>query len=258
MKQFLGIVGYEFRMSIQRKGILIITFLFTAFFIYIWLQNGADFDVKESMTNQLMAEAGQMVFMLNLFFPVVAGISAADRSIRDFKLGVRELQRATHLQNSTYVLGKYFGVTLSFLVIDLVIVLMISTAVVLVYHYAAIFILYGLACVFLIALPGLFFIMAFSLACPLFMPLRVYQILFTGYWYWGNFISPTVMFTISDTVLNASGEFPMTAFLGVLVSVDSPGVSTTKAITNIAVLLLCAALALTGMTASIGTRERSC
>jgi hypothetical protein len=258
MKQFLGIVGYEFRMSIQRKGILIITILFSAFYIYIWLNMGGNFEVKEGIQNPLFAEAGQTIFGMNLFFPVVAGISAADRAVRDFKLGVRELLRATHLKNSTYILGKYFGVTLSFLTIEMIVISLVSITAVLFLQWPAAFILYGLLSVLLISAPGLFFIMAFSLACPLVMPLRVYQILFTGYWYWGNFINPTVMFTISDTVLNASGEFPMTAFLGVLVSVDSPSVSTTKAIANIAVLLLCAALVLAGMTATIGKRERSC
>ena len=42
-------------------------------------------------------EAGHMVFMFNIFLPLLAGILAADRMQRDFRTGVRELQRSTPL-----------------------------------------------------------------------------------------------------------------------------------------------------------------
>jgi hypothetical protein len=256
MKQFFGVLRYEYRMSIKRRSILITAFIFSAYYIFMWMTNEYHFDLAEGITNPLFAQAGQNVFGLNLFFPVVVGIAASDRALRDFKLGTRELLRATDLRNSTYVLGKYFGVVLSFVTLEFAIVLLVSTFIVVKLHWSALFILYNLLSVLLISTPGLCFIIAFSLLCPLFMPLRVYQILFTGYWYWGNFISPQVMITLSDTVLNASGEFPMTAFLGVMVSVDSPGVTHAKAIANILTLLLVAALVLTGMVAYINKTEK--
>ena len=48
----------------------------------------------------------------------------------------------------------------------------------------------------------------------------------------------------------------MTAFLGVMVSADSPEVTQAKAIANILTLLLVAVLALTGMTAYINKTEK--
>ncbi|MDK2982483.1 MAG: hypothetical protein PWQ55_2830 [Chloroflexota bacterium] len=256
MKQFLGVLRYEFNMSFKRRSILITALLFSAYYIYLWLTNEYSFDIAEGFVNPLFAQAGRNVFGLNLFFPVVVGIAASDRALRDFQLGTRELLRATHLRKTTYVLGKYCGVVASFIALEFIIVFLVSTLIVFIYHVPAIIILYHFLCVLFISAPGLCFIIAFSLFFPLFMPLRVYQILFTGYWYWGNFISPTVMFTLSDTVLNASGEFPMTAFLGVMVSVDSPLVTQAKAITNIAVLLLTAALVLAAMTTYINKTER--
>ncbi len=75
----------------------------------------------------------------------------------------------------------------------------------------------------------------------------VYQILFTGYWYWGNFLSPQVMFTVSDTLLNASGKYALMAFYGVQISVDSPEVASGQRLSsNIIVLLGCAGIALAG------------
>ena len=61
-------------------------------------------------------------------------------------------------------------------------------------------------------LPPLAFVAAFSIACPAVLPVRVYQVLFTGYWFWGNFLSPKVLPTISGTVLVASGLPQASAF----------------------------------------------
>ena len=256
MKKLLGIMRYEYQMSIQRKGLLVIALLFTAFYLYMWIDLGVEVALEQDIHQTLFSEAGQTVFFLNLFYPVIAGISAADRVIRDYKLGVREILRSTSANNVTYVLGKYLGVVGSLLSVELLIAISVSTFLVVVYQWPAIFITYNLLAVLILSGPGLMFITAFSLACPLIMPVRVYQILFTGYWYWGNFLSSQVMFTISDTLLNASGKYPLMAFFGVKIATNSPDVPPIKAVANILVLLGCAGLALTTMIAFIRQNER--
>jgi hypothetical protein len=37
-------------------------------------------------------------------------------------------------------------------------------------------------------------------------------VLFTGYWFWGNLLTPKAFPTISDTVLNAVGQYPLQAY----------------------------------------------
>ena len=76
------------------------------------------------------------------------------------------------------------------------------------------------------------------------MPLRVYQVLFTGYWFWGNFLSPSVLPTLSDTYLTPSGKYAMQAFFGRATSINSPTVTTTDAVINLVVLALCILVAL--------------
>ena len=138
----------------------------------------------------------------------------------------------------------------------MLIAMSVSAFLVVAYQWPAQFIGYNMLAVVLLTAPGFLFITAFSLACPLIMPVRVYQILFTGYWYWGNYLSPQVMFTISDTLLNACGKFALMAFFGVKISVDSPPVSPMYAVANILVLLACAGMALADMIAYLGWRER--
>jgi ABC-2 type transport system permease protein len=256
MKKLLGIMRYEYQMATQRKGLLVIALLFAAFYIYLWIDLGVEVEISEDIKQLLFSEAGQTVFFLNLFYPVIAGISAADRAVRDYNLSVREILRSTDTNTRTYVLGKYFGVVFSLLSIEMLIVLLVSLFLVITFKWPIYFIFYNLLAVVVLSAPGLCFITAFSLACPLVMPIRVYQILFTGYWYWGNYLSPQVMFTVSDTLLNASGKYALMALYGIQISVNTPQATPQEAVLNIIVLLACASIALAVMILYVEQNDR--
>jgi len=253
--KFFGLLAYEYRMSIQRRSMLIIMGIFTIFYGYLWMQMDLDYDMAFVSREAMLSEAGQAAFFINLFFPVIAGIAAADRAVRDTKLGVREILQATELKNSTYVLGKYLGVSLSLLSMIVFIATAVSLFVVFLTEAPLAFVLYSLLAVVVLSGPAIFFVTAFSLACPLVLPVRAYQILFTGYWYWGNYLSPQVLPTVSDTLLNASGKYALMGLFGVQISVNTPLVSPMDVAANIVVLLTCAGLALMVMTAYINWRE---
>ena len=249
MKKFFGAFCYEYKMSIQRVGLWVITFLFTVFYIFMGIQSTQEIDVEGlgASREDLLSQAGQIVFSLNLFFPVVAGIAAADRAIRDQTLDVRELIRSTGMPNPGYIAGKYLGVTLSLLTLSLAVILPSSLFMAVYYHWPLFFVLYSLWATILIIGPALFFVTAFSLVCPLFMPIRLYQILFTGYWFWGNFLSSNVMFTISETLLNASGRYALVGVFGNKMAGNWPEISVYQVGLNILLLIVCAFFALVGM-----------
>lgn len=256
MKKFLGVFRYEYKMSIQRFGVWIVVLLFTAFYIFMGIDASQDIDVDATSQEALFSQAGQTVFSLNLFFPVVAGIVAADRAVRDRTLGVRELLRATGVPNYSYVLGKYLGVSFSLLTLGMAITLPASLFLAIYYQWPLLFVLYALWATLLIVGPALFFVTAFSLVCPLIMPTRLYQILFTGYWYWGNFLSSNVMFTVSGTLLNASGRYALIGIFGMKMADAWPEMTVNTALLNILVLFTCAALALAGMMLVLRASER--
>jgi hypothetical protein len=233
MKKFLGFVYYEYKMSIQRASLWIVILLFTVFYIFMGIEGVDEMDIAGLAASReaLFSQAGMIVFSFNLFFPVAAGIAAADRTVRDRSLGV----------------GKYLGVTLSLLTLAIIATLVSSLFYVFFYHWPFVYILYALWAVLLIVGPALFFVTAFSLVCPLIMPTRLYQILFTGYWFWGNYLSPNVMFTVSDTLLNASGRFALVGVFGMKMASDWPAQPISQVGLNISVLLICAALALFAM-----------
>jgi ABC-2 type transport system permease protein len=217
MSQFTGLFRHEFSMSIRRPGLWIaygLLFLFYTIMLFL-PPPGGELDEGEIITmGELWKYAGRIVIQFNLFLPVVGGILAADRMQRDFRLGVRELQNSTPLNRPAYILGKYFGVLASVLLpvclwVTAVAVALAATG------YAPWAMVYAMpvACLAMIV-PAFAFVTAFSLACPLIMPLRVYQILFTGYWFWGNFLSPDAFPTLSETLLSAGGKFAFDGFFG--------------------------------------------
>jgi hypothetical protein len=190
--------------------------------------------------DQIWPKAGHIVFMFNIFLPLLAGILSADRMQRDLRLGTRELQRSTSLSAPAYILSKYMGVLLS--VLTPMFVLVTCTGLVLIAQgLAPVTILLPLLLAFLsIAVPSHAFVVAFALALPLVMPVRIFQVLFTGYWFWGNMLSPRAFPTISDTILNAIGQYPLQGFFGMyLDSTDNVtnGFTALEAILNLLVLM---------------------
>jgi hypothetical protein len=106
--------------------------------------------------------------------------------------------------------------------------------------------LYAVPVAFLaITVPAFAFVVAFSLACPMVMPLSIYQILFTGYWFWANFIPPKLFPTLNGTLLTPSGMFAQQVFFGGHLSLKGAVHHTpADAVANLAVLGLCSAAAL--------------
>lgn len=247
MSQLLGFARHEFSMSIRRPGFWISYILLSLFYIISILTPSMDGSEDIIPPDQIWSQAGHMVFMFNIFMPLLAGILAADRLQRDVRTGVRELQRSTPLSVPVYILAKYLGVLLSVLTPMFLLVAFTGIALVL-KGLAPLSLLWPILLAFLsISIPAHAFVVAFSLACPLVMPLRVYQVLFTGYWFWGNLLSPQAFPTISDTLLNAVGQYPLQGFFGM--NFDSThkvneGFTAPEAVLNLVVLAMCIASAL--------------
>jgi hypothetical protein len=93
-----------------------------------------------------------------------------------------------------------------------------------------------------ITVPAFAFVVAFSLACPMVMPLPVYQILFVGYWFWANFIPPALFPTLNGTLLTPSGIFALQGFFGGPASLGVQGAvryTPAQALLNLGVLGSC-------------------
>ncbi len=79
MMQLVDLVGQEFKMSTHRAGLWIAYILIALFFVL-----GLNTTNGEGLTDLLagrapLQEAAEMVYVLNMPLPLVAGILAADR-----------------------------------------------------------------------------------------------------------------------------------------------------------------------------------
>lgn len=265
MSAFFAVVRYEYRMAVRRWGMWVAFAIAAVPYLLPALTDPIDLGPTGSVAAGTMwAFAGSTVLQLNLLMPIIGGIVMADRLPRDWRLGTRELLAATPLGRRAYVLGKYAGAVAA-AVTPILATIGLLAAILSVRGLAAGVSPTGLAVMnggflagFLaITVPAYLFIGAFSLACPAVLPVRVYQVLYVGYWFWGNFLNPKVIPTLAGSLLTPSGEYAAAGFFAAskvsgMVSPHTPA----EGALSIAVLLACAAAALIALERYLAWQER--
>jgi len=260
MSQFFGVLRHEFKMAVKRPGMWI---AYAVLFVFYSITVFAPSEIGEGLpatVTEMWQHAAMILFYTNMFMVLLGGILAADRLQRDYRLGVRELQNSSPIRQSTYLMAKYLGVLTA----------VIAPMFIYVMAVAVYYVVRGVPPLFLAIMPIVFlvmggtafaFVVAFSIACPLFMPVRVYQVLFVGYWFWGNYLSPQVFPTISDTLLVPSGKYALYGFFHGFPEFFSkftqPSVATTEAILNLVILysIIIAVLVVTNLILRKQTRR---
>ncbi len=256
MSVFLGIVRYEYHMAVRRWGMWVACTLAAMPFISGLMRALAMGMPLPSGAAEVWSCAGSLALMLNLLLPIVGGVAMADGLPRDRRLSVWELLRATPLSRRTYLLGKYVGGVLVALTPFLAMLLLMAG--VLVRYGATVALIPATLAAFLaINVPAIAFVGAFSLACPAVLPVRVYQILFTGYWFWGNLITSDIFPTLNGTLLTPSGEFVGSAFFAATSGNAVPPHTVAEAVLNLAVLALVGVAALVALERYLAWRERT-
>lgn len=238
-----GVARYELRMQTRRRSLWVILGGLGLLTIAIALLT-----MTSPQAHALSAYDATVgwAIMVNLLLPVGLGILLADRLPRDREHGVDALLDGLPSSPTLRLLGKYLGATLATL---LPIAALYATGLVyIVARWGDPGALATAALAFAaINVPGVLFVAAFSLACPLVMPVPVYQVLYTGYWFWGN-MWPSGLLRIpslSHTVLMPMG----TVREWHLFRVDLPSDTSfhpqvLAGLASVAVLLACAAAAL--------------
>ncbi len=232
-----AVARYEFRMQIRRPAVWLVLGALGLYMLRLLIDS---LQLGVTSGNETPAWA----WLLQVLFPIGVGVLLADRFPRDRRTGVGELLNTAPPGETTRLVGKYLGATAAtigpmFLVYTAG-VLWIAT------HYpdpgAAL--VSAVPAFALINLPGLLFVAAYSVCCPIVMPVPLYQFLYVGYWFWGNLMPPSIMPTLRDTWLAPIG---MVAQQGIYRVVESPGTPPWQpldAVISIALLLGLAAAAL--------------
>ena len=203
-----GAVLYEFKMQVRRKALWIVTGLF---FLFTSLM---DFQGPWQLPDSTLVIVILMDWTHETqdFMPIAFGILLADRLPRDRRLRADELLWSLPGSLAERFLGKYVGATLATLV-PLFLIYAAGVVYVAVDRGSVQAILIGLAMFAAVSLPGLLFVAAFSVSCPVVLWVPLYQFLFICYWFWGNLLNPDRRIpTISGTWLTPYGDYMMYGF----------------------------------------------
>jgi hypothetical protein len=247
-----GLILHELGMSLRRPGLgIAYGLLFVFHTVILFAPPPIGEWTGESIPPGLVwPAAGRFLAALNVFFPLIAGILSADRMQRDLRLGMRELQESTALSPAAYVATKYAGVLASMLLPLFVWTTAIAVLMAAIGHAPPAFLGATLVAFVAITVPAFAFVVAFSIACPLVLPLPVYQVLFTGYWFWANFVPPQLFPTLNGTLVTPSGMF-VSALMR-----EPTSAAVIDAVMNLGALSLCTLGVLAVLTGALARRAR--
>lgn len=232
-----AVAAAEFRMQLRRRSLWLVLGLLGAYMLWILpdLKTGAQTPTQE---------AASWAWLLQVLMPIAFGVLLADRFPRDRKLRVDELLETSPAPTGVRLLGKYAGSTAATMVpIALTLAGGMAFMAVRTGDPAGV-LAGGVPAFFLVNLPGLLFVAAFSVCCPLIMPAPVYQFLFVGYWFWGNLLPPQILPTLRDTWLAPLGWQAARGILGIMEDTPGPIPTAFDGVMSITVLLLFAVAAL--------------
>ncbi len=211
---FGGAVSYEYRMQIRRPALWIAVALITLLVLgRAFAGNLAGFGSISASTYRAFPLEANVVAIGSYFLPIVFGILLADRLPRERRLGTLELLDSLPVGSGLRLWAKYVG-ALAAVLLPLLLGYLALTLVVAVRLHETGPLAAFLPVFALEALPGLLFVGAFSIGCPAALPVPLYAVLYTGYWFWGNLVPPSHAPTISCTPLTPIGTYASVAFFG--------------------------------------------
>lgn len=206
MNAFVGAVSYEFRMQLRRRSVWASIGLALLLLFALFTGTGRPEHVLPDADMALL-----LVGNASFFLPVAFGILMADRWRRERSLGTEELLESLPARFGARLWGKYFGATFATMI-----PLFLAFVLALLYLGARMgdptLVRFTPLIFVVVVAPGLFFVAAFSIACTEWLPVPLYSVLFTGYWFWGNLVPPGRMPTLNCTLLTPIGEYPAAAF----------------------------------------------
>jgi|SRR5579871_170737 hypothetical protein len=211
-----GALRYEFRMQIRRPTVWITFALFTLLMIALFQHPATTFE--ETYTRLLKQESLQKVladwaFNINNYLPICVGALLAGRLPRDRRTRVDELFTTMPTTRGTRLWGKLFGAMLA-TTVPMFLIYLGGVCFIASYAHNLLAIPLAFPTFIVVALPGLIFISAFSLACTAFLWSPLYQFLFICYWYWNTLWFHTDLVSLSRTLLSPIGLYTVMGIYG--------------------------------------------
>lgn len=232
----LGVARIEFLMQVRRRSL----WLFAGFLapihllllLRLWIRS------RDATPAQLV---GNWAVIMNLLPAMLVGVYMADRLTRDDATGVPCLFDALPEGPLIRLLGKYLGATAGATLPVLVVYAAGVCGLAAVNSSLAILLL-GTAAFLAVNVPGILFVAAYSLALPRMLSVPVYQVLFVGYYIWGNvYAGRGFLPSLGDTILTPIGWYRANGFFGAGVGGTTHDATAADATASILLLLVLSA-----------------
>jgi hypothetical protein len=212
MCETVAVLRSEYLMQIRRVGLWVSLILTVGVFFFLLLRTAqVSKAIPSDYVNQPWKLATLLIEEFNGFAPIAAGILAADRFTRDRLLGMSELLNSSLPSKSPLVLGKYLGSVLALFTPPFILLLGTLAYMAAYFHQPAVF-LTAPVVLLAVVVPSWLFVVAWSLIFPLVMPLRLYQVLFAGFWMWAIVVPPDRLPTINWSLFGVQGQYAHYAF----------------------------------------------
>ena len=203
LSQVRAVCRYEFRMQVRKRALWVSTLLLALVMILTQGDRGPRYAGAEATAREVM---GQWATLFSLLIPLAFGVVLADRVVRDRRLGVRALLTSLPVTDGRLLAGKYVGgVAASGL--PVLLVLLGAAGYEAVDRGTVATLGWALVAFAVVILPGLVFVAGFAVVCPLLVTAPVFRVLFVGYWFWGNLVPPSLLPSLTGTLLTPVGDY---------------------------------------------------
>jgi hypothetical protein len=204
------VIRYEFLMQIRKRSLWITTAVLAGALVVLQGDRGPRYVPAGTPARIVMTN---WAILLSILLPLGFGMVLADRLVRDRRLGVGRVLDSLPTEPRALVVGKYVGSVAATAVAGLAALLVAAVVEFAARRDVALF---GWAIVVfaLVMLPGLLFVGAFAVVTPMLITAPLFRILFVGYWFWGNMLSPLFLPSLTGTLLTPIGDYAASWLLG--------------------------------------------
>jgi ABC-2 type transport system permease protein len=203
MSELLAVGRYEFRMQARKRSLWLATLPLAALIALTQGDRGPSHLPATAPAREVM---GGWALLFGIVLPIGFGMVLADRLVRDRRLGTAALLESLPAGEGVLLTGKYLGGVVATSLPALLAMLVVGGYESL--HRGDPALLGWAVVAFTVALlPGLAFVAGFALVCPLALSAPLFRVLFVGYWFWGNMLSPDFLPSLTGTLLTPIGDY---------------------------------------------------
>jgi ABC-2 type transport system permease protein len=203
MSGMLGVARYEFRMQIRKWSLWVSAGLLGLVMALLQGDRGPSGLPDGTPARVVM---GNWALLFAIAMPIAFGMVLADRLVRDRRLRVEPLLESLPIGPGGLLAGKYAGGVAATAVPGLVALLVTATGEYAARHDVALF-GWAVAAFAMVTLPGVAVVAGFALVCPLVISAPLFRVLFVGYWFWGNMMPPSLLPSLTGTLLTPIGDY---------------------------------------------------